>query len=187
MPRSNGRRAGQSPIPITTNLDLRLSAIRRDHADRTARMRQTRPSISSVPIGRRPLIHGESYLLDIGKCDVECPHCGALHWMQELSTKGTQRHPSFTTCCGDGAIQLPPLHDASPYLQHLLSETDQDTSSTLDLADIYRAFDSVRTSAITTTPSPSHLSGSMSINPLRDNKVFIPSVSVVSYYIVSGL
>src|ERR1700731_2219918 len=26
MPRSNGRRAAQSPIPITTNLDRRLSA-----------------------------------------------------------------------------------------------------------------------------------------------------------------
>jgi hypothetical protein len=74
-----------------------------------------------LPVGRRPLIVGKSYLLDIGKCDIECPNCFALHWMGELSSKGTQRHPSFHTCCEDGSIHLPPLMDAPPYLQHLLS------------------------------------------------------------------
>jgi hypothetical protein len=77
-----------------------------------------------LPIGRRPLIVGKTYLLDIGKCDVECPNCMALHWMSELSSKGTQRRPSFHTCCEDGSIHLPPLMDAPPYLQHLLSRTN---------------------------------------------------------------
>ena len=79
-------------------------------------MRQTRPSISPLSIRHRSLLQSKSYLLDISKCDVECPHCGALYWMHELSTKGTRRNSSFSTCCGDSAIQLPVLHDAHPYL-----------------------------------------------------------------------
>jgi hypothetical protein len=70
---------------------------------------------------------GKSYLLDIGQCVIECPSRLALHWMQELSTKGTQRRPSFSTCCADGAIHLPPLLDVPPYLQYLLSRRDHGT------------------------------------------------------------
>lgn len=81
---------------------------------------RTRP----LPVGRQPLIQGKSYLLNIGSCVIECPACLALHWMQELSTEGTQRQPSFSTCCADGAIDLPPLLDVPPYLQHLLSRAN---------------------------------------------------------------
>jgi hypothetical protein len=88
-----------------------------------------------LPIGRRPLIVGKSYLLDIGKCDIECPSCFALHWIGELSSKGTQRRPSFHTCCEDGSIHLPPLMDAPPYLQHLLSRTTAGISLSLHSID----------------------------------------------------
>ena len=84
--------------------------------------------IRPLPIARRPLIEGRSYLLDIGKPVIECPSCLALHWIQELSSKGTRRHPSFSTCYADGSIHLPPLLDAPPYLQFLLSRTNRGTA-----------------------------------------------------------
>jgi hypothetical protein len=89
-----------------------------------------------LPVGRRRLIPGKSYLLDIGTCTIECPSCLALHWKHELSSKGTQRLPSFSTCCADGAIHLPPLLDAPPYLQYLLSRANQGTLSLCHITDI---------------------------------------------------
>jgi hypothetical protein len=97
----------------------------------------TRQTIQSrpLPVVRRPLIVGKRYLLDISKCNIECPNCLALHWMGELSSKGTQRRPSFHTCCKDGSIHLPPLLDAPLYLQHLLSRTTAGTFLSLHSID----------------------------------------------------
>ena len=50
--------------------------------------------------------------LDIGDYNIRCPYCNAFHWIHELSSKGTQRLPSFHTCYCDGRITLipsPPL------------------------------------------------------------------------------
>jgi hypothetical protein len=93
---------------------------------------RTRP----LPVGRRPLIQGKSYLVNIGTCTIECPGCLALHWKHEMSSKGTQRLPSFSTCCADGAIHLPPLLDAPPFLQQLLSRANPRTLPCLCIADI---------------------------------------------------
>jgi hypothetical protein len=108
-------------LPATTSLfaptTATAAAVPHRQAVRTRRL----------PLGRQPLIRGKSYLLNIGKCVIECPSCLALHWMQELSSKGTQRLPSFSTCCADSSIRLP-LLDAPPYLQYLLSRTNRGAS-----------------------------------------------------------
>jgi hypothetical protein len=74
-----------------------------------------------LPLARQPLVVNRVYLLDIGDCNIICPHCNAFHWIHELSSKGTQRLPSFHTCCSDGRISLPPLSNAPPHLHWLLS------------------------------------------------------------------
>jgi hypothetical protein len=80
-----------------------------------------RPRQQVLPLARRPLVVNHIYLLDIGDCNIICPHCNAFHWIHEISSKGTRRVPSFHTCCADGRISLPPLSNAPPYLHWLLS------------------------------------------------------------------
>jgi len=46
---------------------------------------------------------------DLGRMDVACSSCGALHWMVEKLSDSSKRNPRFGTCCMDGKVQLPPL------------------------------------------------------------------------------
>jgi hypothetical protein len=122
--RSNSRSLPPPALPSIVHASTEATAALFTSAAATAVPHRQAIRTRPLPVGRQPLIQGKSYLLNIGNCVIECPACLALHWMQELSTKGTQRRPSFSTCCADGAIHLPPLLDAPPYLQHLLSRTN---------------------------------------------------------------
>jgi hypothetical protein len=51
--------------------------------------------------------------------DVECPHCGALHWMAEKLTRSSVTSPEFGFCCKSGKIQLPTLHAPPEALKEL--------------------------------------------------------------------
>jgi hypothetical protein len=60
----------------------------------------------------------------MGKMDVICSHCGALHWKAEKLVKSPQTFPKFGTCCLSGKIQIKKLHDPPPELCDLLSDQD---------------------------------------------------------------
>jgi len=47
----------------------------------------------------------------LGKIDVPCPDCGALHWMAEKLTNSSNTNPHFGMCCFQGKIKLAQLHN----------------------------------------------------------------------------
>jgi hypothetical protein len=47
----------------------------------------------------------------LGRMDVPCPDCGALHWMAEKLTNSSKTNPRFGMCCFQGKIKLAQLHD----------------------------------------------------------------------------
>ena len=53
----------------------------------------------------------------MGKMEVACSDCGALHWACETLVGS----PKFSTCCHSGKIKIPKLDDPPPELLHLLS------------------------------------------------------------------
>ena len=60
----------------------------------------------------------------MGKMDVSCSNCGALHWMCEKIKKSPMICPQFGMCCLQGKIKLPKLDDPPPELLYLLSGQD---------------------------------------------------------------
>ncbi|KAI0750069.1 hypothetical protein C8Q80DRAFT_1314819 [Daedaleopsis nitida] len=61
---------------------------------------------------------------DLGRMNISCPSCGALHWLAERLTKSSREHPRFGTCCNSGKVSLPPLPNPPPLLQNLLTGND---------------------------------------------------------------
>ena len=57
----------------------------------------------------------------LGKMDVPCIHCNALHWMDERLTNSTTRNPQFGMCCTSGKIKLDKLDPPPPEIEQLLS------------------------------------------------------------------
>ena len=60
----------------------------------------------------------------MGKMDVICSNCNALHWDAEKLSRSLQGHPLFGTCCYTGKIQLPRLDNPPRELWDLLSGQD---------------------------------------------------------------
>jgi len=59
-------------------------------------------------IARRPI--ADTLLpLDVGRMDVTCPHCNALHWLGESTVSSRSSRAEFETCCAHGKISLPLL------------------------------------------------------------------------------
>jgi hypothetical protein len=46
---------------------------------------------------------------DLGRMDVCCPHCDALHWVGECTTSSTSARPEFQMCCAHRKVSLAPL------------------------------------------------------------------------------
>lgn len=61
--------------------------------------------------------------------DVECPHCGALHWMDEKLTKSSKTRPLFGTCCLSGKVRLPELKTPPPAIKSLYDGNDAQSKS----------------------------------------------------------
>ena len=63
--------------------------------------------------------------LDIGRMDIECKECKALHWKAENSgydkEKGT---PLFESCCKKGSVKLNALLEPPEPLRNLLSSNE---------------------------------------------------------------
>ncbi|EAU86521.2 transcriptional factor B3 [Coprinopsis cinerea okayama7 len=77
---------------------------------------------------------------DLGRMDVPCPHCGALHWLIER-TDGSIGSPLFGTCCRKGRVRIPLLEQPPQPLQLLLTaQTLQAKAFRNDLWKYNRAF-----------------------------------------------
>ena len=62
----------------------------------------------------------------LGKMDVQCSDCSALHWMAERLAQSSDTRPRFGMCCFQGKIKLAPLHNLPPELRNLYtSQTPQ--------------------------------------------------------------
>ena len=59
-------------------------------------------------IARRPVVD-TLQINDLGVMDIHCPHCDALHWRDECTSKSRIDHLEFGMCCAHGKIKLPTL------------------------------------------------------------------------------
>lgn len=59
----------------------------------------------------------------LGRCDVECPDCNALHWIEERKSRSSQTNPRFSICCADGKVRLPDIPAPDPELLELFTGT----------------------------------------------------------------
>ncbi|XP_026404956.1 uncharacterized protein LOC113300036 [Papaver somniferum] len=60
----------------------------------------------------------------LGKMDVPCPFCGALHWIDEKLSDSSFKNPELGTYCHKGKIQLPPLREPPPEIMELFEGND---------------------------------------------------------------
>ena len=81
------------------------------------------PPLQLLPPARRPF-SPDWPIHNLGRMDVQCPNCHALHWMAERLTASSQRNPRFGMCCLSGKIVLPPLHPVPPELLNFLTAQD---------------------------------------------------------------
>ena len=61
----------------------------------------------------------------LGKMDVECPKCKALHWRDEKLTNSSNARPQFGRCCNSGKVDLPLLQSPPEPLRALLDGQDE--------------------------------------------------------------
>ena len=61
-----------------------------------------------LPLARQPFDRNWP-VYDMGKMDVPCPDCEALHWISEKLSHSSQMHPKFGMCCFKGKIRLPKI------------------------------------------------------------------------------
>lgn len=48
---------------------------------------------------------------DLGRMDIICPSCGALHWEAERLSSSSAQVPKFGMCCNQGQVRLPLLQE----------------------------------------------------------------------------
>ncbi|KAJ7732052.1 hypothetical protein DFH07DRAFT_680258, partial [Mycena maculata] len=72
-----------------------------------------------LPPARRPYTEPETRH-DLGRMDVKCRHCGALHWMAEKIAKSSETNPQYGMCCNHGKVVVERLEEPPAELQALL-------------------------------------------------------------------
>ena len=55
----------------------------------------------------------------LGRMDIKCPNCSALHWIDEKLVKSSMANPRFGACCLQGKINMSLLKTPPPQLQQL--------------------------------------------------------------------
>ncbi len=76
-----------------------------------------------LPLARRPY-RKPVERHDLGRMNVPCRHCGALHWMAERLAASSDSNPLFGLCCNSGAVYLPPQPDPPPAIRDLFTGRD---------------------------------------------------------------
>ena len=74
-------------------------------------------------LARKPFDHSQP-VHSLGKMDVKCEFCGALHWLDERISNTSKNSPKFGMCCFSGKISLPKLHNPPPELNGFLRGMD---------------------------------------------------------------
>lgn len=60
--------------------------------------------------------------MDAGNPDKVCQQCNAMMWNAERNNKGLKhQQPTFSICCRNGQVSLPPERQPPPFLKELLS------------------------------------------------------------------
>jgi hypothetical protein len=85
---------------------------------------------AQLPVARRPLQPriDISHHLRLGLSS-SCPHCGALHWIEELAAGSSPRNPVYSSCCAAGAVTLPSFAPPPPVLRNLLVDPSSGQST----------------------------------------------------------
>ena len=63
---------------------------------------------------------------DLGFMNVECPHCKALHWIEERVSSSRIGQPEFQACCAHGKVKLAPLRIPPALLYNLYTGESQE-------------------------------------------------------------
>ncbi|XP_058217651.1 uncharacterized protein LOC131328777 isoform X1 [Rhododendron vialii] len=116
-------------------------------------------NIENIPTSSRvhSLAHinlGRHYL---GKMDILCSHCQALHWMDEKLARSSKKNPLFGTCCLQGTIKLHLLSTPPPPLKALYDGDDVRSKSFRSNTRDYNAANAF--TSLGTTLDPRVLSG----------------------------
>jgi len=80
-----------------------------------------------LPPAYLPVVEAQCEKLKLGRMNVRCSKCDALHWKCEELSKSTVAHPVFGTCCIDGKVKIPPLEKPPLELWHLYNGTSPDS------------------------------------------------------------
>ena len=62
---------------------------------------------------------------DLGRMNIKCRWCGALHWMDEKLSRSSTANPIFGLCCDSGQVVLPRLREPPQVLRALLENDDR--------------------------------------------------------------
>src|ERR1700739_960249 len=62
--------------------------------------------------------------LNLGRMDVICGSCGALHWLSERDHGSTKARPTFMKCCKRGDVVLPDVLNPPLARQQLFTCSD---------------------------------------------------------------
>ncbi|KAJ7193496.1 hypothetical protein B0H12DRAFT_992595, partial [Mycena haematopus] len=76
-----------------------------------------------LPPARRPYIEPQARH-DLGRMDVSCEHCGALHWNAEKIVNSPVGRPQFGMCCDHGKVVIPKLKEPPEPLKQLFVGDD---------------------------------------------------------------
>ncbi|PPQ92570.1 hypothetical protein CVT25_007312 [Psilocybe cyanescens] len=82
------------------------------------------PNVHSLLRAARQPFSRDWPVHNLGKMDVKCANCGALHWMIECLTSSTKDLITFGMCCFSGKIVLPKLKNPPRELDALLKNND---------------------------------------------------------------
>jgi hypothetical protein len=61
---------------------------------------------------------------DLGRMEIQCQSCGALHWMNEKLCDSSRSRPVFGLCCNSGTVALPLSRDPPQALKDLIESGD---------------------------------------------------------------
>lgn len=112
------------PAPVPAPALAAVPAPAPQHpAQRTVRQWRRRQA-NMLLIARQPYIEVDHELHYLGRMEVICPNCGALHWMDERLSKSSQINPKFGSCCLSGKVKIPTLRDPPRELMELLTGDD---------------------------------------------------------------
>ncbi|KAJ6536048.1 hypothetical protein B0H19DRAFT_869878, partial [Mycena capillaripes] len=76
-----------------------------------------------LPAARAPYTEPESRH-DLGRMNVKCSHCGALHWKDEKTVNSPEHSPEFGICCNHGKVVVTQLEEPLLPLRALLADND---------------------------------------------------------------